>query len=586
MKEFEIVCPLTREPRLREIEAKAGGLKWVLKKRSIDARKEPVWRYQYEAYGPDETYVPYELPAYQDVHEAEPVIVVGAGPAGLFAALKLLTLGLKPVILERGKNVHERKFDMARLSREGVVDPDSNYCYGEGGAGAFSDGKLYTRSSKRGDLREVLYQLVKFGASKDILIDAHPHIGSDKLPVIVENIRNFIVAHGGEYHFNSRVVAVSSCASLPGSQPPGTSFGPHRCASLAVPPLPMPRVARFPGAAAAFASQEKSEMDLCSHIAVDASSRPDRDSDYPAIPLEGVQGVKDCGTMAVRVADGRVWMTRRVILATGHSARDIYEMLQQAGGALEAKGFAMGVRVEHPQEKINWCQYHGQWKPGVPAAEYSFVEQVDGRGVFSFCMCPGGVLVPSSTEERTVVLNGMSNAGRSGKFANAGVVVQIEPEDVPGEGPFKLMDFQHAVERRMYDYAQSQGAANPMAAPAQRMEDFCLGKISKTMPPTSYHPGVVSAPLHELLPPHVAERLRKAFPRVKMRNYYTNAALLLGVESRTSSPVRIPRDPETFEYVSCPGIYPCGEGAGYAGGIVSSALDGINVAAAVANSLK
>ncbi len=500
MKEFEIVCPLTREPRLKEIEAKAGGLRWVLKKRSIDARKEPVWRYQYEAYGPGEEYVPYELPAYQDVHDAEPVIVVGAGPAGMFAALKLLTLGLRPVVLERGKNVHERKFDMAKLSRDGVVDPDSNYCYGEGGAGAFSDGKLYTRSSKRGDLREVLYQLVKFGASKDILIDAHPHIGSDKLPVIVENIRNFIIEHGGEYHFNARVVSIS----------------------------------------------------------------------------EG---------FVVKTADGREYKASRVILASGHSARDVYEMLDRAGGALEAKGFAMGVRVEHPQEKINWCQYHGQWKPGVPAAEYSFVEQVDGRGVFSFCMCPGGILVPSSTEERTVVLNGMSNSGRSGKFANAGVVVQIEPEDVPGEGPFKLMDFQHDVERRMYDYAQSQGAANPMTAPAQRMEDFCLGKLSKTMPPTSYHPGVVSAPLHELLPAHVAQRLQKAFPRVKMRNYYTNAALLLGVESRTSSPVRIPRDPETLEYVSLPGIYPCGEGAGYAGGIVSSALDGINVATAVAHAM-
>ena len=501
MKEFEITCPLTREPRLKEIEAKAGGWKWVLKKRSIDARKEPVWRYQYEAYGPGETYVPYELPEALDVHDAEPVIIVGAGPAGMFAALKLLTLGLKPVILERGKNVHERKFDMAKLSRDGVVDPDSNYCYGEGGAGAFSDGKLYTRSSKRGDLREVLHQLVKFGASKDILIDAHPHIGSDKLPVVVENIRNFIIEHGGEYHFGAKVTDIQ-----PGFE--------------------------------------------------------------------------------VSCANGSAFRASRVILATGHSARDIYEMLQAAGGALEAKGFAMGVRVEHPQEKINWCQYHGQWKPGVPAAEYSFVEQVDGRGVFSFCMCPGGILVPSSTEERTVVLNGMSNSGRSGKFANAGVVVQIEPEDVPGEGPFKLMDFQHAVERRMYESAQALGADNPMAAPAQRMEDFCLGKVSKTMPPTSYHPGVVSAPLHELLPPIVAQRLQKAFPRVKMRNYYTNAALLLGVESRTSSPVRIPRDPETFEYVSLPGIFPCGEGAGYAGGIVSSALDGINVAEAVARSFK
>ena len=548
MKEFEIVCPLTREPRLKEIEAKAGGMKWVLKKRSIDARKEPVWRYQYEAYGPGETYVPYALPEYRDVHDAEPVIVVGAGPAGMFAALKLLTLGLRPVILERGKNVHERKFDMAKLSRDGIVDPDSNYCYGEGGAGAFSDGKLYTRSSKRGDLREVLHQLVKFGASKDILIDAHPHIGSDKLPVIVENIRNFIVEHGGEYHFGAKVVAISSASSAVSAVAPGN------------------RATR--GTVRGGTAREAQRW-----------GRAERDVSRGELPNGEAE------EMAVKTADGKEFKARRVILATGHSARDIYEMLQAAGGALEAKGFAMGVRVEHPQEKINWCQYHGQWKPGVPAAEYSFVEQVDGRGVFSFCMCPGGILVPSSTEERTVVLNGMSNSGRSGKFANAGVVVQIEPEDVPGEGPFKLMDFQHEVERRMYDYAQSQGAQNPMAAPAQRMEDFCLGKISKTMPPTSYHPGVVSAPLHELLPPIVAQRLQKAFPRVKMRNYYTNAALLLGVESRTSSPVRIPRDPETLEYLSLPGIYPCGEGAGYAGGIVSSALDGINVATAVAASI-
>ena len=349
MKEFEITCPLTREPRLREIEAKAGGLKWVLKKRSVDARREPVWRYRYEAYSPEDNYVPYALPEDRDVHGAEPVIIVGAGPAGMFAALKLITLGLRPIILERGKDVHARKADMAAVNLRGEVNPDSNYCYGEGGAGAFSDGKLYTRSSKRGDIREVLHNLVRFGASSDILIDAHPHIGSDKLPAVVENIRKFIVGRGGD--------------------------------------------------------------------------------------------------------------------------------------------------------------------------------------------------------------------------------------------PFRLMDFQRSVERSMYDFSFSAGARNPMAAPAQRMEDFCNGRMSKSMPETTYRPGVVSAPLHELLPPMVAERLRKAFPRVKMRSYYTNSALLLGVESRTSSPVRIPRNPETLEYLSIPGLYPCGEGAGYAGGIVSSALDGINVASAVAASL-
>lgn len=516
MREFEIVCPLSREPRLKEIEAKAGGLKWVLKKRSIDARKEPVWRYQYEAYAPEDNYTEYVLPEYRNVEDAGPVIVVGAGPAGMFAALKLLTLGLKPIVLERGKDVHARKYDMAALSRDGVVNPESNYCYGEGGAGAFSDGKLYTRSSKRGDIREVLHQLVRFGASPDILVDAHPHIGSDRLPVIVENIRKCVVEHGGEYHFEAKVISISGNGE---------------------------------------------------------------------------------GGYTVTTADGKEYSAGRVILATGHSARDVYEMLAASGGKLEAKGFALGVRVEHPQEKINWCQYHGQWKPGVPPAEYSFVEQVDGRGVFSFCMCPGGILVPSSTEPRTVVLNGMSNSARNGKFANAGVVVQIEPEDVPGDDPFRLMDFQQSVERRMFDYCESvrcsarsrkeipatDGALdNPMAAPAQRMQDFCEGKLSKKVPETSYHPGVISAPLHELLPPIVAGRLQKLFPRVKMRNYFSNAALLLGVESRTSSPVRIPRNPETLEYLSMPGIYPCGEGAGYSGGIVSSAIDGIRCAEACA----
>ena len=474
-------------------------LRAVLVKRSLDARGSSLLlRHRVEVYGPDEAYEPYSAPNYLDVHGADPVIVVGAGPAGMFAALKLLSLGRRPVVLERGKDVHARKFDMAALSREGVVDPDSNYCFGEGGAGAFSDGKLYTRSSKRGDNREVLSQLVAFGASPDILCDAHPHIGSNRLPAIVENIRKCIESHGGEYHFGARVCAI-----------------------------------------------------------------------------EG-----EDGDFLVRCSDGANYRAPKVILATGHSARDVYQMLRSTGGRLEAKGFALGVRVEHPQALINKAQYHGKWRPGIPAAEYSFVQQVDGRGVFSFCMCPGGILVPSSTEEATVVLNGMSNAERNSRWANSGVVVQIEPEDVPGEDEFRLLDFQLEVERMMYRTAQSCGASNPMAAPGQRMQDFCKGRLSRDLPQSSYHPGVVSAPLHTALPPIVASRLQKAFPKVKINGYYTNEALLLGVESRTSSPLRIPRDPQTLEYVSRPGIYPCGEGAGYSGGIVSSAIDGIRAALA------
>ena len=474
-------------------------LRAVLVKRSLDARGSSLLlRHRVEVYGPDEAYEPYSAPNYLDVHGAEPVIVVGAGPAGMFAALKLLSLGRRPVVLERGKDVHARKFDMAALSREGVLDPDSNYCFGEGGAGAFSDGKLYTRSSKRGDNREVLSQLVAFGASPDILYDAHPHIGSNRLPAIVENIRKCIESHGGEYHFGARVCAI-----------------------------------------------------------------------------EG-----EDGDFLVRCSDGANYRAPKVILATGHSARDVYQMLRSTGGRLEAKGFALGVRVEHPQALINKAQYHGKWRPGIPAAEYSFGQQVDGRGVFSFCMCPGGILVPSSTEEATVVLNGMSNAERNSRWANSGVVVQIEPEDVPGEDEFRLLDFQLEVERMMYRTAQSCGASNPMAAPGQRMQDFCKGRLSRDLPQSSYHPGVVSAPLHTALPPIVASRLQKAFPKVKINGYYTNEALLLGVESRTSSPLRIPRDPQTLEYVSRPGIYPCGEGAGYSGGIVSSAIDGIRAALA------
>lgn len=506
MKEIEIACKIGCEPSREEIvtaAAKALGVsskavgQCRVARRSVDARNDILYRYRIEAYRADEPFAEYELEPYKDVSSAEPVIVIGAGPAGMFASLRLLMRGFKPVVLERGKDIHKRKVDMAVLSREGVVNPDSNYCFGEGGAGTFSDGKLYTRSSKRGDIREVLHQLVAFGADPTILIDAHPHIGSDKLPVVVENIRKCIVEHGGEYHFDTKVTDIVRLGD---------------------------------------------------------------------------------GSFNVTASDGNVYSSRKVILATGHSARDIYELFDRKGWALEAKGFALGVRVEHPQSLINNIQYHGRYQPFMPAAEYSFVTQIEGRGVFSFCMCPGGILVPAATAPGELVLNGMSNSARNSKWANSGVVVSIEPEDFPEYskyGALSLLHFQKDVEKAMFDYTGS------LKAPAQRMMDFCRRVPSTNLPATSYHPGAVPAPLHELLPEHVSLRLKYAFPEIgnkKMHKYYTNEALLLGVESRTSSPVRIPRDPETLESISVPHLYPCGEGAGYAGGIVSSALDGIRCA--------
>ena len=509
MKEFEISVPIGKELGKDQMTAAAARALGVpvskvarcrILKRSVDARGEILYRYRVEAYAAGEQFSEYSVGEYRDVSSCEPVIIIGAGPAGMFAALKLLTRGFKPVILERGKDVHKRKLDIAALSRRGEVDQDSNYCFGEGGAGTFSDGKLYTRSSKRGDIREVLYQLVSFGADPDILVDAHPHIGSDRLPAIVENIRKCIEEHGGEYHFGARVTDI-------------------------------------------------------------------------------VKGRN--GKFSISASDGSVWESGNVILATGHSARDIYEMFDRKGWAIEPKGFALGVRVEHPQSVINRIQYHGKYQPYMPVAEYSFVTQVNGRGVFSFCMCPGGILVPSATGPGEVVLNGMSNSLRNSRWANAGVVVSVEPEDVPEyarSGALSLLNFQRDIERKMFGYTGS------LQAPAQRMMDFCRQTLSSSLPQTSYHPGAVSAPLHQLLPESIALRLKYAFPEIgnrKMKGYYTNEALLLGVESRTSSPVRIPRDPDTLEHPSLPGLYPCGEGAGYSGGIVSSALDGINCASRI-----
>ena len=505
MKEIEISKKIGRElldEDVLPLAAKALGCKpqmvgeWRVVRRSVDARKEPLYRYRVAVVRKGEDFEEYVTEPYLDVASAEPVLIVGAGPAGMFAALKLLTRGYKPVILERGKDVHARKFDIARLSREGLVDTDSNYCFGEGGAGTFSDGKLFTRSSKRGDIREVLHQLVQFGADPDILVSAHPHIGSDKLPQIVENIRKCIVGHGGEYHFGCRVE--------------------------------------------------------------DIVRKADGSYELKA----------PCGSFSAR----------KVILACGHSARDIYRLFVSRGWAVEAKGFALGVRVEHPQWLINKIQYHGKWQPFMPTAEYAFVTQIEGRGVFSLCMCPGGILVPSSTEPGELVLNGMSNSARNSKWANAGVVVSVEPEDLPHYqkyGPLSSLEFQRDVERSMFDFSSS------FKAPAQRMMDFCRRVPSANLPASSYHPGTVPAPLHELLPENISLRLKYAFPYVGnklMHGYYTNEALLLGVESRTSSPVRLPRDPQTLEHVDLPGLYPCGEGAGYSGGIVSSALDGIRCA--------
>ena len=477
-------------------------------KRSIDARQRQiyvnltvkVWINEEPSSEPF-----YERIQYKPETSARYAIVVGAGPAGLFAALRLIELGIRPIVLERGKNVTERRVDIADISKRGVIDPDSNYCFGEGGAGAYSDGKLYTRSKKRGSVQRILSIFNQHGASDNILIDAHPHIGTDKLPKVIENMRNTILSNGGEVHFQTKVT----------------------------------------------------------DIVVDT----------------------DGNTKGVITADGTEY-AGKVILATGHSARDVYAMLHDKHIPIEAKGIAVGVRLEHPQHIIDRIQYHspeGRCKY-LPAAEYSFVTQVDGRGVYSCCMCPGGCVVPAASSPGQLVVNGMSPSNRGSYWANSGMVVEVRPEDIPlkyGDDELKVMRFQEALEHECF-----RQAGESQRAGAQRMKDFVNHKDSQLIPPSSYTPGLQPSRLDKWLPQFVAKRLAKGFEVFgrQAKGFLTNDAILIGVETRTSSPVRIPRDEVTMNHITIKGLYPCGEGAGYAGGIVSAAIDGERCAEKLAES--
>lgn len=481
-------------------------------RRSIDARQRQVFvnlglRVWIDEPVAEAEFEPVE---YQSVQGRPAVIVVGAGPGGLFAALRLIELGLRPIVVERGKDVHERKRDLALISREHIVDPESNYSFGEGGAGAYSDGKLYTRSKKRGSVDKILRVFCQHGASTAILADAHPHIGTDRLPRVIENIRHTIIQCGGEVHFQTRMTSLT-------------------------------------------------------------------------IEGDTVRGIR-----AVHGDEEKLFLGP-VILATGHSARDVYRMLAAGNIEIEAKGIAVGVRLEHPATLIDQIQYHsrsgrGRW---LPAAEYSFVQQCSGRGVYSFCMCPGGFVVPAATGPEQVVVNGMSPSHRNGRWSNSGMVVEILPEDLDNEdssfssphSSLKMMAFQEYLER----LAWLQGGRR-QTAPAQRMTDFVRGRLSADLPESSYAPGLVASPLHFWLPPFISRRLQEGFKSFdgKSRGFLTAEATVIGVETRTSAPVRILRHPERLCHVRLSGLYPCGEGAGYAGGIVSAAIDGERCAEAVA----
>jgi len=475
---------------------------WRIRKRSIDARRAPVkMNLQIEIWLENDQkkeiypFVP------QAVSDSKKIAIIGMGPAGMYAALRAIEGGFKPIIFERGKDVRARRRDLAKITKEQTVNPESNYCFGEGGAGTFSDGKLYTRSKKRGNVLKAMEWLVYFGADANILVDAHPHIGTNKLPKIISTMREAIIDAGGEVHFNSKLTDITV------------------------------------------------ENDQIRSIQINNDSWLEFDD---------------------------------VVLATGHSARDIYYLLHAKNIKIEAKPFAIGVRIEHQQKLIDTIQYHGDDNnPYLPPASYSLVEQVDGMGVYSFCMCPGGIIAPCATEPEEVVTNGWSPSKRNNPYSNSGIVVSVTPKDLPNytkDDPFVSLNFQKSVEKACWE-----AAGKSQRVPAQRLIDFIEGSVSKDLPKTSYHPGIVSVDLNEILPSLLSERLRKAFIIFgkKMKGYYTNEAVIHAPESRTSSPVLIPRDINTLSHVTINGLYPCGEGAGYAGGIMSAAIDGINCVDAI-----
>lgn len=485
---------LLKMKELESIEIKS----FKVIKRSIDARKKPVKvNLEIAVSSEDGSSPDVKTREYRKLSENAPsLIIVGAGPAGLFAGLKAIELGIKPIIIERGKDVDSRKQDIADISRKGVVDKDSNYCFGEGGAGTFSDGKLFTRSKKRGSVTDVLEILHQFGASEDILIESHPHIGSDRLPKIIKRIREKIRECGGVVRFNCRM-------------------------------------------------------------------------DNLLISNGKVLGII---TSTGEKIEGPV------VLATGHSARDTIKMLKESGVGMEPKGLAIGVRLEHPQTLIDKMQYHSKEGRGkyLPAATYSFVNQAEGRGVYSFCMCPGGVIVPAVSDTGQIVVNGMSASARSGKWANSGYVVEIHPGDIRGfeqEGDLEMLALQEYLEKRFYD---NRGGC--LKAPAQKINDFLKGRISDELPQTSYAPGIYPSDFNQLFPLEISKRLKSGLEQIgkRCKEFISDQGIMIGLESRTSSPVRIPRDKETLHHVDIEGLYPVGEGAGYAGGIVSSAIDGMN----------